>query len=88
MLFLGEWLLAPSPNPQTGGPHLSLLNVTASSCEPGNEFYEEQAVSRRTEPLILPRMTVPNGVRFDLREISSSHGGEYDVQSCLLGYHP
>jgi hypothetical protein len=20
-------------------------------------------------------------------EISSSHGGEYDVQSCLLGYH-
>jgi hypothetical protein len=20
------------------------------------------------------------------REISSSHGGEYDVQSCLLGY--
>jgi hypothetical protein len=21
------------------------------------------------------------------REISSSHGGEYDVQSCLLGYH-
>jgi hypothetical protein len=21
-----------------------------------------------------------------VREISSSHGGEYDVQSCLLGY--
>jgi hypothetical protein len=21
-------------------------------------------------------------------EISSSHGGEYDVQSCLLGYNP
>jgi hypothetical protein len=23
---------------------------------------------------------------YDIREISSSHGGEYDVQSCLLGY--
>jgi hypothetical protein len=23
---------------------------------------------------------------FHLSEISSSHGGEYDVQSCLLGY--
>jgi hypothetical protein len=22
-----------------------------------------------------------------ISEISSSHGGEYDVQSCLLGYH-
>jgi hypothetical protein len=29
-----------------------------------------------------------DGIRIDLREvyeISSSHGGEYDVQSCLLG---
>jgi hypothetical protein len=25
-------------------------------------------------------------VNFILCEISSSHGGEYDVQSCLLGY--
>jgi hypothetical protein len=24
--------------------------------------------------------------QFTLCEISSSHGGEYDVQSCLLGY--
>jgi hypothetical protein len=24
--------------------------------------------------------------RFKMCEISSSHGGEYDVQSCLLGY--
>jgi hypothetical protein len=23
---------------------------------------------------------------YETREISSSHGGEYDVQSCLLGY--
>jgi hypothetical protein len=23
---------------------------------------------------------------YKAREISSSHGGEYDVQSCLLGY--
>jgi hypothetical protein len=26
------------------------------------------------------------GGRGDIAEISSSHGGEYDVQSCLLGY--
>jgi hypothetical protein len=33
--------------------------------------------------------TVRKNVRVDFRilcEISSSHGGEYDVQSCLLGY--
>jgi hypothetical protein len=27
-----------------------------------------------------------NSSNFGYREISSSHGGEYDVQSCLLGY--
>jgi hypothetical protein len=32
------------------------------------------------------RRNIPEDSHLHTCEISSSHGGEYDVQSCLLGY--
>jgi hypothetical protein len=42
-------------------------------------------VGRNEERLKKPKKKCENGEK--KCEISSSHGGEYDVQSCLLGYN-
>jgi hypothetical protein len=36
--------------------------------------------------LLISELALSSFCEFITREISSSHGGEYDVQSCVLGY--
>jgi hypothetical protein len=45
-------------------------------------LYDEKQVQAAE---VSQRRTAVSSKCFQLYEISSSHGGEYDVQSCLLG---
>jgi hypothetical protein len=55
----------------------------------GVQKWLQQCASQQWRATLLYCATVSGGRASFLYEISSSHGGEYDVQSCLLGYtHP